>query len=41
MSVHKTELGHDAIVMEVPISRDGKPSGSLKFGLVLIGRIEV
>jgi hypothetical protein len=41
LSVHKTEMGHDAIVMQVPVSRDGKPSGALKFGLVLIGKIEV
>lgn len=37
---HTTELGHDAIVMEVPAVRDGKPAGTLRFGLVLIGRIE-
>lgn len=41
LSLHKTDLGHDAIVMQVPISREGKPSGALKFGLVLVGRIEV
>lgn len=41
LSTHKTEFGHDAIVMQVPVSRDGKPSGSLRFGLVLIGKIEV
>ena len=40
MSPHKTELGHDAVIMEVPVVRDGKPAGSLKFGLVLIGKIE-
>jgi len=39
-SLHQTELGHDAVIMEVPVVRDGKPSGSLKFGLVLIGKIE-
>jgi len=36
----RTELGHDALVLEVPVSRDGKPAGALRFGLVLIGRIE-
>ena len=36
----KTELEHDAIVMEVPLTRDGQPAGALRFGLVLIGRIE-
>jgi hypothetical protein len=40
LASHKTELGHDAVIMEVPVVRDGKPSGSLKFGLVLIGKIE-
>ena len=40
LSLHKTELGHDAVIMEVPVARDGKPSGSLKFGLVLVGKIE-
>jgi hypothetical protein len=37
---HKTELEHQAIVMEVPITRDGKPAGTLRFGVVLIGKIE-
>jgi hypothetical protein len=37
---HKTELGHDAIVMQVPITRDGQPGGTLKFGVVLVGKIE-
>jgi hypothetical protein len=36
----KTSLKHDAVVMEVPVSRDGKPAGALRFGLVLIGVIE-
>lgn len=35
LSVHKTELGHDAIVMEVTSTR-----GPYRFGLVLIGKIE-
>jgi len=40
LQTHKTELGHEAIVMEVPVTRDGKPAGTLRFGVVLIGRIE-
>ena len=40
LQTHKTELDHDAIVMEVPVTRGGKPAGALRFGLVLIGRIE-
>jgi len=39
-SIHKTSLGHQAIVMEIPIVRDAKPAGTLKFGIVLIGSIE-
>ena len=39
-SVHKTDLEHHAVIVEVPTSRDGKPAGALKFGIVLVGRIE-
>lgn len=35
LTVTTTELGHKAIVLEVPT-----PGGSLRFGLVLIGKIE-
>ena len=37
---HKTELGHDAVVMQVPVTRGGQPAGTLKFGVVLVGKIE-
>jgi hypothetical protein len=40
LEAHKTELGHDAVIMEVPVARDGKPAGALRFGLVLIGKID-
>ena len=40
LSLHKTDLGHEAVIVEVPATRDGKPGGSLKFGLVLVGKIE-
>ena len=40
LTVHTTELGHKALIFEVPASRDGKPAGALRFGLVLIGKIE-
>lgn len=40
LSPHKTDLGHDAVIVEVPVARAGKAAGGLKFGLVLIGRIE-
>jgi hypothetical protein len=26
--------------MEVPVARDGKPAGTLRFGVVLIGKID-
>jgi hypothetical protein len=37
---HTTSLKHDAIILEVPVARDGKPAGTLRFGVVLIGVIE-
>jgi hypothetical protein len=36
LQLHKTELGHEAIVMQVPVSG----GATLKFGVVLIGKIE-
>jgi hypothetical protein len=35
LSIHTTELGHKAIVMDVPIQ-----GGAMRFGLVLVGKIE-
>ncbi|HSC27657.1 MAG TPA: hypothetical protein VLD67_10305 [Vicinamibacterales bacterium] len=40
LQLHKTELDHDAVVVDVPVVREGKPAGSMKFGIVLVGRIE-
>lgn len=40
LSVHKTDLGHQSVIVEVPAARDGKPAGVLKFGIVLVGKIE-
>jgi len=40
LSIHKTDLDHQAIVVEVPATRDGKAAGALKFGIVLVGKIE-
>jgi hypothetical protein len=40
LSQHKTDLGHEALIVEVPATRDGKPDGVLKFGIVLVGKIE-
>jgi hypothetical protein len=40
LQLHKTELGHDAVIMQVPTSRGGQSGAPLKFGLVLVGKIE-
>jgi hypothetical protein len=40
LQLYKTELDHDAVIVEVPVTRDGKPEGTLRFGLVLVGRID-
>ncbi len=40
LSKHSTELGHQSVVVEVPAARDGKPAGTLRFGIVLVGKIE-
>ena len=37
---HTTELGHQAVIVEVPCERDGTAVGGLRFGVVLIGRID-
>jgi hypothetical protein len=39
-AVHTTDLGHSALVVEVPVSRGGAAAGALRFGIVLIGKIE-
>ena len=40
LSQHKTDLGHESLIVEVPATRDGKAEGVLKFGRVLVGKIE-
>ena len=40
LALHTTDLGHKAVVMEVPATRDGKPAGTLRFGIVVVGKIE-
>lgn len=37
---HTTELGHKALVVEVPVSRGVQGAGTLRFGIVLIGRVD-
>lgn len=40
LGTHTTELGHHALIVEVPVSRGGAAAGTLRFGVVLVGRIE-
>jgi hypothetical protein len=40
LSIHKTDLGHQSVIVEVSAARNGKPAGTLKFGIVLVGKIE-
>jgi hypothetical protein len=39
-SVHTDQSGFVHVVFEVPVSRDGKDAGTLKFGLILKGQIQ-
>jgi hypothetical protein len=39
-SVHTDPSGFVHVVFEVPVSRDGKDAGTLKFGLILKGQIQ-
>ena len=40
LQLHKTQLDHRSVIMEVPVVQDGKPAGTLRFGVVLVGKIE-
>ncbi len=40
LSTHTTSLGHKAVIVEVPTARAGKAASPLRFGIVLIGKIE-
>ncbi len=40
LQVHTTDEGHTSVIVEVPATKDGQPAGALKFGLILVGRIE-
>ncbi len=39
-SIQTNDAGQKAVVFEVPVSRDGKDVGLLRFGLVLIGTVQ-
>lgn len=38
-SAYKNESGHDGVVFELPRSLNGKPAGTVKFGLIVSGLI--
>lgn len=40
LTPHTTDLGHNSVIVEVPVARAGKTAGALRFGIVLIGRID-
>jgi hypothetical protein len=40
LTIHTTELNHSAVIVEVPVSRDAKSVGTMKFGIVLIGHVD-
>jgi hypothetical protein len=41
LTIKQNEAGHTALVVHVPTSRNGQQAGALKFGLILVGLIEV
>ena len=40
LATHVTELEHDAVIVEIPVKRGGQPPGTMRFGIVLIGKID-
>lgn len=38
-ATHVTELQHDALIVEIPVQRGSQP-GTMRFGIVLIGKID-
>ncbi|MBI2835533.1 MAG: hypothetical protein HYX76_14005 [Acidobacteria bacterium] len=40
LSLRSNEAGHKAVVFELPVGASGKASGALRFGLILVGKIE-
>jgi hypothetical protein len=40
LGTHTTELGHTSVIVEVPVSRGSGAAGALRFGIVIVGRIE-
>ncbi len=40
LTAQTTEEGHAAVVFEVPVAFEEQTAGSLRFGLILVGRIE-
>ncbi len=40
LATHVTELEHDAVIVEIPIKRGSQPPATMRFGIVLIGKID-
>jgi len=40
LSLKKNDAGMTAVIFDLPVSRDGKDAGRLKFGLILVGEIQ-
>src|SRR5438552_3635868 len=40
LSLKKNDAGMTAVIFEIPVTRDGKDAGALKFGLILVGEIQ-
>jgi len=40
LALHKNDAGMTAVIFELPVARDGKAAGTLRFGLVLVGEIQ-
>jgi hypothetical protein len=39
LSAYSNEQGHKGVVFEMPVSASGKPAGTIRFGVILIGLI--
>ncbi|MCA1558911.1 MAG: hypothetical protein LC753_15775 [Acidobacteria bacterium] len=40
LATHVTELQHDAVIVEIPVQRGSQPPETMRFGIVLIGKID-
>ena len=40
LTTHTTDLGHTSVIVEVPVKGGGQGAAALRFGIVLIGRVD-